>query len=204
MIEATLKVKIPESWMNDIREPFRLISCKPNGEKGGRSLVEIKDENAKKIADNLKDYPNICDVDFTDMEDGGVLGTVTTDRCLACARLAGSECFLTSAVGTGNGWVNWNLVSTNSDCLLRLVESLEESGVEVRVVKKKNLQTEDELTNRQREVVRYAISTGYYECPKRTNLKAIANHFDVAVSTISEILQRAEGKIMKERFIGEK
>ena len=54
------------------------------------------------------------------------------------------------------------------------------------------------LTVRQEEVIEIACENGYFDIPKRTNLKELADHFDVCPATLCEILQRAERKVISE------
>jgi len=48
------------------------------------------------------------------------------------------------------------------------------------------------LTNRQKEIVYYAIQHGYFEIPRRINSKKIANHFKISRSALYEHLRKIE------------
>jgi len=54
----------------------------------------------------------------------------------------------------------------------------------------------DELTDRQREVIRTAYESGYYEVPRETTTEAVAAELDVDPSTVAEHLQRAERNLL--------
>lgn len=54
------------------------------------------------------------------------------------------------------------------------------------------------LTNRQTELVRAAIELGFYDTPRGCTLTELADYFDIAKSTCSETIQRAEGRIIKQ------
>ena len=48
------------------------------------------------------------------------------------------------------------------------------------------------LTNRQKEIVYYAIQHGYFEIPRRINSKKIANHFKISRSALYKHLRKIE------------
>lgn len=48
------------------------------------------------------------------------------------------------------------------------------------------------LTDRQREAVTAAWSAGYYEVPREAGIDEVAGRLDCAVSTASDLLRRAE------------
>ena len=52
------------------------------------------------------------------------------------------------------------------------------------------------LTARQQAVIEAACRGGYFDIPKRINQKQLAESFGVSVSTLCEILQRAEKKVI--------
>lgn len=52
------------------------------------------------------------------------------------------------------------------------------------------------LTDRQREAVRAAREAGYYEVPRRSDLADVAAELDVAESTASTLLRKAEARLV--------
>ena len=56
------------------------------------------------------------------------------------------------------------------------------------------------LTKRQEEIIRAAFEKGYYDHPKKVTIKELAKLFDISPSTLAEILQRGERKIIWEHF----
>ena len=53
-----------------------------------------------------------------------------------------------------------------------------------------------ELTNRQEKIIHLAFERGYYNVPKNTTIKKLSRVSRVAPSTLAEIIQRAERKII--------
>lgn len=56
----------------------------------------------------------------------------------------------------------------------------------------------DELTDRQREVIRTAFDTGYYEVPREASTEDVAAELDLDPSTVAEHLQRAERNVLRQ------
>jgi predicted DNA binding protein len=61
----------------------------------------------------------------------------------------------------------------------------------------------DELTDRQREVVRTAFRMGYYEVPRKVSNEEIAAELDLDSSTVAEHLQRAERNLLSYHLTAE-
>jgi predicted DNA binding protein len=53
------------------------------------------------------------------------------------------------------------------------------------------------LTNRQLELVETAAELGYYAVPREASLEEVAAEVDVARSTASTVLRRAESNVMQ-------
>lgn len=206
MKEIVLKLKVPDNWVRDITEkhpvPIKFLECKPFGKAGGRSLIEIdrNDEEAERMIEEIKEHPDICKIDLFPYEDGRILGTVTTTRCVACRLLTGSDCFLVNATSRSGGWVEWDLVSSTEDALSSLIGKLEESGCAVQILKKAELNKSSLLTKRQEEIVRIAFEMGYYDQPRKKTLREISKIFGISHSTLSEIMQRGERKIVRQHL----
>lgn len=123
---------------------------------------------------------------------------MTTSKCVACQLLTGSDCFLVKATSSSGGWVEWDLVSSTDEALASLIKSLEDTGCSVRILKKTKLDKDSLLTKRQEEVVRIAFELGYYEHPRKMTLRDLAKVFGISPSTLSEIMQRGERKIIRQ------
>lgn len=99
-----------------------------------------------------------------------------------------------------NGTMAVLLVATNST-LKKLVQRAQKivPGVSVAAIRPAVVsRAENLLTPRQAEVFRVAISAGYWDVPRRTNLAEIAQRLRVSKSTISETLAHIENKLLHE------
>jgi len=94
------------------------------------------------------------------------------------------------------------------DSLGALVESLREGpGVGVEVLEVGTYDRRHEsvtggVTDRQLEAVRTATAMGYYAVPREASLSAVADELGVALATASELLRRAESRLMGRLFGG--
>ena len=206
MMEVKLKIKIPENWIEDIANkydtPIKFLDCMPFGKSGGRGLIKINatDKEIEKIIEDLKKNEKICKVDISPLPEGGVLGSVITKKCVACQALTGSKCFLTSAKSKSDGHVEWKLITGEEGSLIELINKLEKTGCEVEVKKVTQLTKRAQLTKRQKEIIHIAFEKGYYDLPKKITIEMLAKIFRVSQSTLAEILQRGERKIIMQFF----
>ncbi len=206
MMEVILRIKMPDNWVKEVSSNFplsiRFIDCKPFGEDGGRGLIEIDSTDIKvnDVIEEIQNHPGVCSLDITRFKDGSILGTVVTAKCVACKMLTGSECFLTSAMSVGDGFVEWQLITGSEGSLADLIDKLQTVGCEIELKSTKNLSKKLMLTQRQGEIVQAAFEMGYYDHPKKITIKDIAECYSISTSTLAEILQRGERKIISEHF----
>lgn len=99
------------------------------------------------------------------------------------------------------GWLDVTIVGRN-EALTNLVNTLEERagvGVDIREIgtydRRLGMVT-GSLTDRQFEAIETATEMGYYAAPRRASLTAVATELGVANSTASELLRRAESRLM--------
>ena len=206
MMEVVLSIKIPESWVNSITSkydtPIKFLDCMPFGDSGGRGLILINatESEIEQIFEDIKKHGDICKVEISPTPDGGVLGSVVTKKCVACQALTGSDCFLTSAETKSDGHLEWKLITGQKGSLLDLITRLEDLGCEVELKKSTKLGKRALLTDRQEEIVRIAFERGYFDVPKSITLDQLAALFSISTSTLAEILQRGEKKIISQYF----
>lgn len=110
------------------------------------------------------------------------------------------------------GWERWTIYLEADDDLSEIVDRFERAGNDVNIVRSVELaETEldasrqlelsrivDTLTPRQREILRTAISLGYYQRNRSTSIEDIGESVGIAPSTAWEHLTLAEQKVMEE------
>jgi predicted DNA binding protein len=206
MKEVILKITMPDNWVKDVTAKYpnliKFRECMPYGESGGRGLIEIDDllGMTEDIIKEIENHSEVCKIDISPLNNGGVLGSIVTNRCAACRTLAGSDCFMTSALSLGDGSVEWKLITGGKGSLAHLIENLVMNGCNVELKSIVNFSKTNILTSRQEDIIQAAFQKGYYDCPKKTTIKQLAKIFDISQSTLGEILQRGERKIICDHF----
>jgi len=79
-------------------------------------------------------------------------------------------------------------------------EVLKKIGAEI--VSIKRFSEIAELTEMEEEVLRLAHGMGYFETPKKTRIRDIAARLGKSPSTVNEIIQRAEKKVIGQWISG--
>jgi len=205
MREVILKISMPDNWVKEtgiqFTTPIKFKECMPYGELGGRCLIEIDGikDNSDEIIAHIQKHPDVCRIDISQSKNG-ILGSVVANKCAACRALTGSDCFLTSALSLEDGSVEWKLITSANGSLTQLIDKLEENGCMVEITNTSHLTDNNLLTGRQEEIIHTAIEKGYYNYPKNITIKELALMFDISPSTLGEIIQRGEKKIISEYF----
>ena len=78
-----------------------------------------------------------------------------------------------------------------------LISSLLRLGVSVKVIKVIRLKPNAGLTQKQFEAVRTAYAMGYFDFPRRAGIKDVAGKLGLSVSTTTELLRRAEKRLVE-------
>ncbi len=92
----------------------------------------------------------------------------------------------------------WKLFLGDSSSLGKIVGALEIAGCKADVKAISNVtSSENILTPRQQEVMAAALMLGHFDFPRRIGLTELAEKLSVKSSTLSEILRRAEAKIVQ-------
>jgi len=206
MIEATIEMKIPNNWVSEVCSQYPVPVKFLNHirrEKQSCCLVELESSEAmvKEMIEAIQAHPDVSGVHIIPTKGGSMVGTIETRKCAACRPLADSDCFLISAHSTTEGKVEWHLVSRTEKDLLQLVERLKRNRCQVELKSKTKLNKRTKLTSRQEQIIRTAIERGYYDTPKKISIEQLADSFDISRSTLGEILQKAEKKVMLQYFM---
>ena len=206
MMEATLLIRLPESWIKSLTEEgfsTKILELVPDEKEGGRGLLLLSPPIKKSIEEikkSLQDDPSVKDVEVAKIAQNLYLASVILKRCLLCRAVLGSEIFLREGKGVGMGLIEWDLLAVKEGSLLQLIQTLQGLGCEVKIKRVKSVESKESLTQKQMEILRYAYVRGYFDFPKRIKISDIAERFGMSVSTVSEILRRGQKKIIEEFF----
>jgi len=207
MREAVLLIKVPDSWMADIGtkydRPIKFLDCMPYDGAGGKGLIEIGHikEDVNELIEMIRRHPNVEKIELSPSPDGSTIASISChDKCAACKSLMDSNCFLISASSGKNGFIEWRLLVGEGESLSELMDKLKEYGCNVELKKSTRITKKRLLTDRQDQIIRIAFDKGYYNIPKKTTIEELAMIINISKSTLAEILQRAEKKVIWQHF----
>ncbi len=204
---GTLLLKIPENWMTDLVindsnkiEKIQVLSCRPYKYRGGTGIVKIisKENHANDVTSFINNHENVLNSKFHQISDKILIGEITLEKCSACIALNKSECFMISSQSKRN-CIQWVVAGEQNRDIYNLLDYLKQYGCEAQLLKVSSPDTFD-MTDRQKEILRYAFYHGYFEHPKKILLKDVSKAFNIAASTASEILKGGQRKIFAEYF----
>ncbi|WP_408958713.1 helix-turn-helix domain-containing protein [Natrinema sp. 74] len=207
MAHATLTLTMPESiWIQQVstaypEATFRVLAAVPDAESGF-ALVRITGPEVPEVVDAMDDHPQITELSLAQWSDdeATVHFETTTPLLLFSSRDSGMPIELPVEVRDGEATIE---VTGSRERLAELAEQLEHFGLQYRIDHvRERLHESQLLSERQLEVITAAVEEGYYDTPRRCSLTELAGHLDIAKSTCSETLHRAEEAIVK-RFVEE-
>ncbi|MEM0448932.1 MAG: helix-turn-helix domain-containing protein [Methanomassiliicoccales archaeon] len=203
LYHVVLYVKPSSSWALDISSrynvPVVILDCIPHEEGGVEGLIEIDVEGEIKedVIRSIKKHPDVICIRMAGNSEGPILASVVAKRWLAGRAISKSGCFLRGGRTRDGGYVEWYLLAKDEASLQALVRDLDAEGCEVDIRSKILVKEPFVLTKRQEKVVSTALELGYYDFPRRISAKELARRLNVSPSTLSEILQRSERKLVE-------
>jgi predicted DNA binding protein len=206
MREIVLQLKAPESWVSEVtsKHPstIRILDCKPGESKDGiRQLVEVTADpkTLDRVIEDVRGSPLVKEAYIVETKRGKVVGSLLTESVL-CGMLMSSNAFCRSCLfhskSKPDGSVEWTLALTGREALTDLLDKLKKEKVEVKIVRLSSVADVETLTAHQRAIVQTALEGGYFDYPRRISLRQLAKTAGVSSATVSEVLRRAEKKIL--------
>lgn len=179
----------------------KVVSCRPHDHDGMIEYVEIISKSPiGETLDKMVNDPNIDRTSFHIFDEFRASGIITTRKAPICRLICSSGGFCRTCQqenGLCDSKVKWRIVLPDGASLNTLLQELKDKGVEVETVDVGDLRENGLLTSREEEAVRLAEDMGYFRFPRKTSLRDLSKILNISVSTLDEILRRAEGKIVK-------
>ena len=180
---------------------FRVLAAIP-GEQVGAGLVEVVSPDVDEITDDMTEFEMLTDLTILAHEEESALVQFETTRPLLLFALKESGVPLELPFDIQDGHAAWE-VTAPRDRLSELASQLDAFGIQYAVEwVRHDVGSEQLLTDRQRELMEAAVEEGYYDIPRTCSLTELAETVDIAKSTCSETLHRAESKVIRE-FVGD-
>lgn len=203
MARAKLTVIIPEEiWIGELSRQypqarFRILAAFPE-EDSGYGLLEISSHRIEAILDDIQAAQEVSSIDLIHRHDAEAIIQFETTKPLLLFPLRRARVPLSMPFTIKDGEADWELTSTHEH-LSELGNQLDALGVKFRVEYfRQEIAPQQLLTDQQQELLLAAIEHGYYDTPRRCSLTELAESLDLAKSSVSETLHRAEERIIKE------
>ncbi len=203
MAHATLTITMPEEvWIHQLstaypESTFRVLAAVP-GPESGFALVRITGPTVSAVIEAMDDHPQLTELTVTqqDVNEATVHFETTTPLLLLSSRESGMPIELPVEIVDGEATVE---VTGSRERLAELATQLERFGFQYRIENvSERLHERQLLSDRQLEVMVAAVEAGYYDTPRRCSLTELAARLDIAKSTCSETLHRAEEAVIKQ------
>ncbi|WP_246983788.1 helix-turn-helix domain-containing protein [Halorientalis marina] len=208
MPRAKLRVSLPESaWIGALSRAqpsvtFRVLAALPMAETGV-GLVELIGPDLGAVIEEMNARDAVLTVDVLAESDDRMVIEFETSEPLLLFSVQESGVPLEPPIEIVDGEATVEVTATQ-DRLSDFGTQLEQFGMrfDVEYIRRGVKSTEQLLTDSQRDLVLTAVERGYYDTPRECSLTDIADHLDMAKSTVSETLHRAESAIISE-FVAE-
>lgn len=201
MIKAEFRISIPpDRWIGELSRSypdatFRLIS----GARGGAGTIQlgtVTADDPDAVTAAAAEHPSIVSMEVLDRSTETVVGRYETTETELYEFIEESTLPPEYPIVVRNGWAEWDLTGTREE-LNEFRSWLEATGVPHELLAL--VETRDDaglLTDRQRELLETAHRSGYFEVPRDCTLRGLAARFDIDKSTASEVLRRAEDRVV--------
>jgi predicted DNA binding protein len=206
MLEAVFRVCARDEWRKQLIQKYgaqvSVMDCRELEQGGCRNLVEITmdPDQVEHARHDMETNPTVESMDLDTVMSGTLKGIVTTNVCLGCCRMVGSETFLVGVRMDEDGCIVQRIISKDRETVRQAMSKLEALGHDVSLEKLTTLEPDMYMTGYQEDVLMIAYERGYFDSPRRTDLKGLSQLFGVSIATMSEILRKAQRKVMAEHF----
>jgi len=204
MPHAQLTLTIPDSvWISEVSRShpdtrFRVLAATANMATGV-ARIEILGDNPEVVCNEVREYDAVTDLTIFEADSGMCRVQVETTDPLLLTSLQDAGVPLEMPFEVKDRKMALE-VTVPQQTLSDLGETLDKFGIQYTVERIQQEIDSDSslLTERQQWLLDEAIKRGYYDTPRRTTLVDLAEELDIAKSTCSEILHRAEERVLKE------
>lgn len=202
MIEAKLKIRMPETCAVAAvrlseRVQVKLLDTTPYENEGVKSLLQIESDACLDEVLGAINSESLEDV--SKVSPSKAKAALTVHQCIPARSILEAGCFIKSARHTEEG-VEWEIVARRSS-LIKLAEILEKKNYSFEIKRIGELEGDRRLlTEKEGEILEYALINGYFDSPKKTGIRGIARHFGISISTASDMLRRGMKKVLSRYF----
>ena len=209
---ARVKIKFPEQlWISHIFKEFPDVKMEISHflpydlEKSiGNSAIEIMHYDIEKIIDEVRNHPSVFELSILEQEEKRVKFNIKTKDPYLLYAIIKCGVLIDFPIRVEDGFAFWRLVSSRDriDQLLTLFEQKKINFELLRIgISPYNIEDDkNKLTLDELNILDKAISTGFFEIPRKISLEELANQLGKSKSALSVMLR----KIIKKKVLLEK
>ena len=206
---ARIKIKFPDQiWISHIFKKFRDVRMEIKSflpydfeSSIGNSIIEIFHYSIDILIDEVKSHKSVFDFSILEKEENRVKFNVKTKDPFLLDAIIKCGVLVNFPVRVRDGYAFWRIISTRKriDELLTLFE---QKSVNFTLLKIGNSpyildDNKNKLTFSESNVLDKAISSGFFEIPRKISLEELANELGKSKSALSVMLR----KIIKKKVI---
>ncbi|WP_049936681.1 helix-turn-helix domain-containing protein [Haloplanus natans] len=200
---AKLTIDLPTAvWIGEVSRDFpsatfRVLSAMPSGE-AGFGLLEVESESIPAVLGAIESLSGVSSVELMQhAENTAIVQFETSDPLLLLSiQESGAPLELPLTIRGGEAVIE---LTASRDRLSAFGQQLEAFGLSYTLNRVYDaVETPDLLTDQQRRLLVTAVEEGYYDTPRECTLTELAEAVDLAKSTASVTLHRAEERVIKE------
>lgn len=208
---ARIKIKFPEQlWISEIFKNFPDVKMEITHflpydlERSiGNAVIEIMHYNVDSIIEEISSHPSVFELSVLEREENQVKFNVKTKDPYLLYAIIKCGVLVNFPVRVEDGFAYWRLISSREriDQLLTLFEQ-KNINFELLRIGISPYKIEDDrykLTLDELNILDKAISSGFFEIPRKISLEELANELGKSKSALSVILR----KIIKKKVMFE-
>ena len=202
MPRAELTIDFPEGiWIGDLSRTyssarFRVLSAFSTADSG-YGLLEITADDVDDVLRDMRAMSGVSAVEVVQHRDRRAVVQFETTELPLLLTIQRAQVPLELPLEVHDGTAALEFTAPH-DRLSAFGDQLAALGISHTLERLyRSVEPADPLTEKQRDLLLAALDHGYYDTPRGTTLTALAEELDMAPSTVSETLHRAEETIVK-------
>jgi predicted DNA binding protein len=154
------------------------------------------------VVNQFSEHPGVADIRLVDSADGEHLMRCqwVSEYDIVLDALVDPDVVLLSAVGTQEEWT-FEIRGESREAIAAFRNYCHEHGIPITLTELHALEPREaqyELTEKQREALILAFEHGYFDSPRKTTLREIADELDITQQSLSSRLRRGNRRLIEE------
>jgi|Deesub1362B_J571_1020462.scaffolds.fasta_scaffold00005_301 predicted DNA binding protein len=208
MIDVAIDIKVPYCWTGVIFRRYskvvRILNYKIDIKRNViTDLVQIyldKDTNIDTLMEQIRLMDSVVDARIREFHKGTLVLEVTSRGCPLYSILKyDSLCFKSENI-KADGCIEMLLSVRKRRYINYIIKKIKKEAWNIRIENIKLHPRKHPISLRQEAIIKTALDLGYYDCPKKITLRALADILGISPSTLNEALRKAEKKIISSYF----